>query len=155
MRLYSFVVGLYLSELQKGLQTGHCVSEYTAAAEALKFDTEQFDQVVDWSKNHKTIIILNAHTVGGVKRVYEKLDVLARKLGLPYNIFHEDEESLGGIPTATSVIVPAEYYQVERAVRTDGRYDWVHTDTDGIIRYYPPGTVDFDFVELLRSHSLA
>lgn len=53
-RMYG-IVPYNISEIQKGIQFGHAVVEYT-----LKYFKD--DNFQDWAKNHKTFIILNGGT---------------------------------------------------------------------------------------------
>ena len=84
-RLYTFVAGLYLSELQKGLQTAHVVGELFADTELL---SKQRDALLNWAQTDKTIIILNALNHGGVVAAHDIMYPLADELGLPSAIFY-------------------------------------------------------------------
>lgn len=171
MRLYSFVAGLYLSELQKGLQTGHTVSEFAAVYGR---DSAQMDQVYDWSKHHKTIIILNAHTHGGVLRAHSALQSHAAEIGLPIVVFREDEESMNCMATAAAVVVPRQYYEVKKSytqiaisnsdpmdtshLSPDFNWEFTDYDIEGKViscTTYWHGTKEHAFVSMLKSHSLA
>jgi hypothetical protein len=151
MRFYSFVIGLYLSDKQKGIQTQHVTAEMSIEPNAGHW-------YADWAKNHKTTIVLDAMTCGGVKRAYSSLLNFAMRLPFyaefndcPVSIFHEDEESLGGIPTACGIIVPDFIYNAKLDIDTD---DFVVYNENGeIVRVLED--VEADFAKFLRSHRLA
>lgn len=68
LRLYSFT-NYYLSDLQKGLQTAHLVSEMFT-----KYVTGKHKKMLfEWATNHKTIIILNGGNSNGVIISHKKL----------------------------------------------------------------------------------
>lgn len=135
-RLYTFVAGLYLSELQKGLQTAHVVSQIAhessqspASPAATDFQT--------WASQDKTIIICNAHNHKGVLDCWVEIERLNSSLGLAAAIFFEDEQSMNGMATACGVIVPKEYWDVvfESGVSFGGEERWVHR-----VNVQPDGT---------------
>lgn len=112
MRFYSFINGLYMNSLQYGLQTGHAISEMSL---------QQSPIYLEWAKNNKTIIILDALNHSGLQRVYGALGILCGAYNtmvepeeaIPYVKFHEDEQSLSGIMTCVSVILPKHIYDRE------------------------------------------
>jgi hypothetical protein len=114
-RLYTFVAGLYLSDLQKGLQTAHVVSEIADQMENHRKFGGWPNAIVDfqtWASQDKTIIICNAHNHQGVKDCWAEIRRINSALGLPAAIFHEDEQSMNGMATACGVIVPKRYWDV-------------------------------------------
>lgn len=174
MRFYSFVAGLYLSELQKGLQTGHAISEVLAVYD---IDSPEFRVYHEWAKNHKTIIILNALNHGGVVSVYQRLKDLADILGLPVVQFNEDEVSMNAMATAAGIVLPAELYDVSQEYRQtvavnlphylnplnnvsrlNDDYIWVHTAIDGdkVVRVeHHPSSAEFELINLIKQYRLA
>ncbi len=115
-RLYTFVAGLYLSELQKGLQTAHVVSEI-AAKVMDDFDNNRpltgMHAFSNWANKDKTIIICNAGNHKGVLECWAELKRTAIDPGFVTGaIFHEDEQSMNGMATACGVIVPEQYWDV-------------------------------------------
>lgn len=86
-RLY-FLTMYNISEIQKGIQCGHCQMEY-----ALKFWGDEDFQ--DWAQNHKTWIILNGGT-SNLGETYllgsmeEHVKLLEEK-GIKYAIFREPD----------------------------------------------------------------
>lgn len=106
MRFYSFVNGLYMSPLQHGLQTAHCIAEMSQLKDSV------FDE---WASNHKTIVILNAINVAGLL----ELEKTFATMDIPYPVasFREDEASLNGAITSVGVVLPEEIYESARLVR--------------------------------------
>jgi hypothetical protein len=108
-RLYTFVAGLYLSELQKGLQTAHVAAEMSqykqSSSQARDFNT--------WVREDKTIIICTAGNHKGVVDCWAELERINSALCLPAAIFREDEQSMNGMATACGVIVPKKYWDVK------------------------------------------
>jgi len=131
-RLYTFVAGLYLNHLQKGLQTAHVVSELSQ----FKINTMERVAFDAWAMFDKTIIICDAGNHKGVVDCWAELSRINSALNLPAAIFYEDEQSMNGMATACGVIVPREYWDVkfvdnfvppgEYGVEARPAY-WVHT----------------------------
>lgn len=154
-RFYSFVAGLYLSELQKGLQTAHAVSEMYADYKIQPNSPELalYDQ---WAEKDKTIVILNAHNAKGVKEAFLSLTGFAAHFRLPLSIFHEDMDSLNGSPTATGIVVPARFYRVEFDPGVPVQLSsYFHEDSNGKTFRYIAGSIEYSFIEFLKSYRLA
>lgn len=163
MRLYSFVAGNYLSNLQKGIQTAHGVSELFSVYHG---DSEQKNKLVYWANNAKTIIVLNAFNHQGVVDTYDKLVGLAGKLELPITIFNEDGVSMNNMATCTAIVVPRHLYDVKKKFNSvqynsikppeSYEYVYVHEDENGTqINTYEGGMVEYEFIEILKSYPLA
>ena len=155
LRLYSFV-NFYLSDIQKGIQTGHMavdlVREYGDQEYGL---TALRDMVADWADNHKTFIVLN----GGNNLMLDNAATICSRSGLPWTTFYEDEESLGGLRTSVGVVVPENYFNATytnaifgEIVDFDGR-----VITDQKIDTPPPNSVQaiFNLIKLLKTSRLA
>ena len=95
MRLYSFV-NFYLSSIQQGIQTAHVVGELSRSAHVNLFHV--------WAAHFKTIIVLN----GGNAKELAIISAFLRQYmtEFPVASFSEDDASLGGIMTATGIIIP-------------------------------------------------
>ena len=120
MRFYSFVNGLYMSPLQHGLQTAHCVAEMSLQENAY---------YIDWAENYKTIVILNAINVAGLL----ELEQVLTSMIIPYPVasFREDEASLNGAITCVGIVLPEQIYEAARLFRqrkitedTTLSFDW-------------------------------
>lgn len=103
-RLYS-LTNMYLSSLQKGLQTAHLVSDLALAAQ---MDSE-VDRVFNaWASEDRTIIILNGGNSASLERWEQFLREYCQRW--PWAAFREDQQSLNGAITAVGVIVPESVY---------------------------------------------
>lgn len=160
MRLYSFV-NYYLSPLQHGLQTAHCVSDLMVR---YKTNTKAHKLVVDWAVNHKTIIICRGGNSAELDTLFRQLEQLAEnELGLPIVRFMEDQQSLANATTAVSVVVPEALYNVGPTwpprwppnMSGDPKPDgFVYNDgkTD---KFYRDGSAEATFITLIKSFKLA
>jgi hypothetical protein len=156
LRLYSFV-NYYLSDMQKGIQTGHMavdlIREYSDEDMCLQRAGEI---VADWADNHKTFIVLN----GGNNQALDNVATICSQSGLPWTTFFEDEESLGGIRTCVGVVVPENYFNATyfngsgvETVDFEGRIIF-----DQEIDLQPHQGSDqaiFNFIKLIRTSRLA
>lgn len=149
MRLYSFV-NYYLSPLQHGLQTAHCVSEM-AMVEGLRAMYE------DWAENHKTIIICNGGNVAMLEDLYTRLIDHAEREGLPLVKFYEDEQSLNGALTTVALLVPEHLYNVtfKRSEFSNGPNTYVY-EVDGVVKEnYIEGSPVYDLINIIKTARLA
>jgi hypothetical protein len=156
LRLYSFV-NFYLSDIQKGIQTGHMavdiVREYVPD-EPETVSQNHLNMVADWADNHKTFIVLN----GGNNLMLDNAAAVCANSGLPWTTFYEDEESLGGLRTCVGVLVPETYFAANyssvgvETVEIDGRIIF-----DQKIDNPPPKSEQavFDLIKLLKTSRLA
>lgn len=155
MRLYSFVASLYLSPLQHGLQTAHCVSEMHAQ----HLDCGTYTEFDTWARQCKKIVICAAINSGGVRRAYAKLEEFERKFGLPAVLFCEDEESLDGAATACAIVVPAQYYEAVQVDLDDPfpKYEWLTFNGEKVENHivYAAGSEESKFITFLKSYRLA
>jgi len=150
MRLYSFV-NYYLSPLQHGLQTAHCVGDMSVA---YKHNTPQHEVYVDWVTNHKTIIICNGGNSLQLDELYCKLRAWGEKFGLPVVRFNEDEQSLNGALTSVAMVIPAQYYEVELK-RVDPTAPAMYVNKHAVPEFVEGRDIGFDFVSLIKSYRLA
>ncbi len=105
MRLYSFV-NTYLSPLQHGLQTAHCVADMFVKYRFISSSASY--QLNVWAEDHKTIIILNG---GNQANLFELLDFIYEgNNNFPFEEFSEDEQSLNNCLTCVSIILPERIY---------------------------------------------
>lgn len=177
-RFYSFVAGLYLSPLQRGLQTAHAVSEMHANLLQSPDMTEERAAYDTWCLHGKTIVICDALNSAGVVEAYNKLKFLSQHFGLPVSIFHEDVASLNGAPTATGIVVPDYLFDAKliKAVKPEGVVDTIKsffkteaenpledfyrfetTTADGVLETVDVDdtTDEFEFIKYLKSFRLA
>lgn len=110
LRLYCFVNSLYLSSLQKGLQTAHVVSEMHA-----KYGTKS-EILNQWASKHKTIIILDGTNHDTIKKISDAIEIAGKSFRVPYATFQEDEASLNCACTATGIILPEFLYLMPKRI---------------------------------------
>ena len=120
MRLYTFVNGLYMRPIQFGIQSTHAVADMFIKYRA---GGKQSEQLHEWAEHHKTMVILNAVNVAGLKDIFSFLD--SPENLFPYGNFHEDEQSLGGVITCAAVVLPERVYTAAADLRYNrgGEYD--------------------------------
>jgi len=152
MRFYSFV-NYYLSPLQHGLQTAHCVSEMTTVYAP---DSPHIAKWIEWAEDHKTIIICNGGNAEALENLHYQLGQLCDPFGLPVIAFNEDEQSLNGAITAVGAILPAWVYEsVFMPGEADIRracYIW-RNGSHSIV--FDVESKEAKLIELVRSHRLA
>ncbi len=114
MRCYSFT-NYYLSDIQKGIQSGHSNVELSLLSKE-----QGVDLFFEWAKNHKTVIILNGGNQAQLQTIYSQLiDLSQNGMNLPFAKFHEDEQSLNGALTSISIIVPEVIYENAQNIRLE------------------------------------
>lgn len=163
MRLYSFT-NFYLSPLQYGLQTAHCVSEMAAMVRPLSADYSPLrDKFYDWAENHKTIIICNGGNQAMLEDLFTKLIDPCHALQLPLVKFYEDEQSLGGALTSVALLVSEMLYDTkflagapsgQPGLVPDGPACYVY-EADNVRVEYKEGTPEFALIALIKSYRLA
>ena len=159
LRLYTFVNGVYMKEIQWGIQSGHLADSMTVRyiLEQQSNGTKEQQIFRDWIRNHKTYIVLNAVNMRGILDAYSILEKVCPELQLPYGVFYEDEDSLGGIITCCGVVVPEKYFN---AVKLDDGYYYniKEIDTFGNAHadfFYGIGSAEYELIDLIKSKRLA
>lgn len=112
MRAY-FWGNMYLSAIQQGIQSLHCLSELYLKVRANR--EERPEDVIDlytWAADYKTVVILNA----GEMSALEEVEVLMSLADNPYAwaSWRESPESLNGALTNVGVILPERMYKAAR-----------------------------------------
>lgn len=142
-RLYTFT-NLYVSSIQKGIQTAHVVSDLFA-----KYSNTNYC-LNEWAANHKTIIVLNGGNQESLIQTYVEMGMFAEKRKLPHVKFKEDIESLNGAVTAIGIVLPNEIYNLQKMYRNeDGSID------DAKLEYVKRCIDDSPFLDTLFKASLA
>lgn len=113
MRLYTFT-NMYLSPIQKGIQSAHLVHELFNKYES---SYDERDTLYDWSTNHKTMIVLN----GGYSETLSALNDLFchTRNPYPFTTFHESKEALGGALTCVGIVLPEKIYELSAMIRKE------------------------------------
>lgn len=118
MRFYSFT-NMYLSSLQVGLQSGHCIADmFVRYPNGLKPASK--DQMLwEWAEEHKTMILLN----GGYDSAIRDLTEFFERASNPYpwSDFHESEDAMNNMQTTVGIILPERIYEGAAIVRTRRR----------------------------------
>ena len=114
MRLYLFN-NHYISAIQHGIQGLHSFAELFVRH---GLDSPQARVVMDWNREHKTVIVLNGGYADTLQTVFDRLEAVARDWTagmagievLPVAKFHEEQAALAGALTSVAVVVPAGAY---------------------------------------------
>ena len=98
MRAY-FLTNMYLSSIQNGIQSAHCLQEINNCY-------PDNPALSDWALNHKTMYVLNG---GTSEQMHELLKFFKHSSNtLPWSSF--TEPSLDNALTCIGIIVPEEIY---------------------------------------------
>lgn len=114
-RFYSFT-NMYLSSIQKGIQTAHAVSEMYDTYRELAGTKSSFgkakEALDEWAKSDKTIIVLDGGNSATLSELYNNLRCVIDTYEFPYPVvnFYEDEQSLNGALTAVGIVLPESVY---------------------------------------------
>lgn len=142
MRAY-FWGNMYLSSIQQGIQAAHCVSDMFVRYSNDQL-SEQYDYLLDWADEHKTMILLNggfSENLSNLKEFFED-----EKNPYPFMWFNEEEAALNGAMTCVGIILPEKIYKTAALVRADssllediweeGELELTnHPDTQSIVKY--------------------
>lgn len=114
-RCYTFT-HFMLSSIQQGIQSGHAAMElvnkyYDPEEVTYVQDEHNFEIVIDWIRDNKTIVCLNG---GNSESMIELVQFLnTYKNPFPWVTFHEDESSMEGILTSIAIILPDRIYNTD------------------------------------------
>lgn len=152
-RFYSYVAGGYISELQKGLQTGHAISRMSVKYDKQSNEHQMYEE---WARHNETIIICTVFNSAGVIQQFQKLCywIDQCEVELPTSIFYEDQHSLGGAATSCSVVVPEFIYDAVPTYQ-DNRLAYYTVTLVGQTRKYYPSDDLFELIQIIRTPKLA
>jgi hypothetical protein len=180
-RLYTFV-NFYLSSIQQGIQTAHVVSElFNKYIYSPPYDSMQPEFLIplnEWTKNDKTIIVLNGGMSFDLRQNYIKLESLVNQglsFATPYTFFQEDHNALGingsGVVTAFGIILPEQLYDVVDAdnptlitnlsptiesLKFTKNIKYNYKSIDGLTYLeYEQNSTEAQLIDIVKSHSLA
>lgn len=111
MRAY-FFCNQYLSAIQQGIQSAHCLGEMF-----VKYctDSERTEFLYKWARKHKTIIVLNG---GFASQIDEIAKFFARRQNpFPWAKFKEEKAALNNATTCTGIILPERVYTAAQEYR--------------------------------------
>ena len=112
MRAY-FFNNMYLSPIQQGIQSAHVLGELMVKYSC--YNPEKWDKVLDWAKDHKTMIVLNAGYSSVINEIVENIDIDSCEY--PCASFRESDDALCGALTSFGIILPERIYEIAAAVR--------------------------------------
>lgn len=122
MRGY-FVVNMYLSDIQRGIQAAHCIHDmFVAYTNEYLPANEATDNLKRWATDHKTMIVLN----GGSSQELEKFNTIVTNAAFQYKYEERpfahrtfEEENLGYALTCVGVVLPTHYVDCIAQLRED------------------------------------
>lgn len=158
LRFYCFV-NFYLSSMQQGIQTGHCavdlVRKYTKISGHYLNEVTPRDGVMAtlWADSYKTFITLNGGNNEGIKEATR----IISDTDFPWALFHEDDESLGGLQTCVGVVLPENIFKAkpDRTISGITCFKYIGDTTRETETVYMPDHKYFELVNLVTSSGLA
>jgi hypothetical protein len=119
-RAYS-LNNMYLSGIHAGNQSAHSHDEVTlkyliTSIEKNNFDSLKTNIVMEYIKNHKTMIVLNGGMHGDLMKTLSFLKENEKKLDYPFAEFHESEYALNGALTNITIILPDKIFKYSRTI---------------------------------------
>lgn len=150
LRFYSFI-NFYLSPIQQGIQTAHLVHEMFNKYPFQSGTASAHTRLMEWSLNHKTIIVLNAGVDADIQDLMNEFP----KMDFPFVEFREDA-GLCGARTGCGVVLPEYIFNARRMLDGNGAevFTWISDDPE-LDRTYREGDPHFNFLKLLKSKRLA
>ena len=120
MRAY-FWGNMYLSSIQQGIQSLHCVSEmfckYPSAERG--FDTDMHSDLYNWASDYKTVVVLNAGEMSSLTKVKFMMDCDENPYA--WAEWHESMEAVNGALTSVGIILPEKVYKGAREIKKNWR----------------------------------
>ena len=152
MRLYTFI-NFYLSSIQQGIQTAHIMGELVNLSQSPKYDPSKKEQILNWCKNHKTIVVCNGGNGEGIRNI---IDLFENPINpYPFAYFYEDC-SVDGLLTGVGIIVPEEIYEMKSS------FEVINGQRTKIYTYDQPGKVKvildeylYQLIDTIKSAPLA
>lgn len=134
MRAY-FWCNYYLSSIQQGIQSAHCLAEMMITTEPGHKQT----QLHDWATNYKTLIVLNGGNSAQLAELFNDIQNFGVLLNLPVAKFSEDEQSLNSALTCVGMIVPESVYGLSDDPNSEDPLNWFSPERrlNGLISQYP------------------
>ena len=138
MRAYYFVNGLYMSQIQLGIQSLHCTTEMFVKYPNVEWTASGSpnQHLYDWAHNHKTVIILNAGYTETIRDLLKFFHTGTHTY--PFAEFRESKEALDGALTSVGIVLPEKIYAGAAAMRKVKR-----------ARRDDPARMDFEYNRVL------
>lgn len=131
MRCYHFC-NFYLAGIHAGIQAAHAQHELAIKYVGDGHNPEMFDSefphvqaafsYVDWAKNHKTMILLNAGMMGDLVKLESFLSTCNDRY--PHASFREDQYALNGALTNVCIVLPYEMYELNHHINQFHKEPW-------------------------------
>lgn len=109
MRAY-FWGNMYMSSIQQGIQSLHCLSEMYQKYTDSIVNTEQREALFEWGLTYKTVIVLNA----GEMSALEKVESLIESIDNPsyaWASWRESADAMNCALTSVGIILPERMYK--------------------------------------------
>ncbi len=128
MRAYFFGNSTYMSSIQQGIQSTHCMAEmyqkYLPQVPATHKKAEsvnqesvwQIAQMSEWATYHKTVILMNAGSHKNINDLHEFFKDKSNKF--PFAAFAEGNDELNGATTCTGIILMPKIYLGAKKLRS-------------------------------------
>lgn len=146
MRAYYFG-NMYLSSIQQGIQALHVTHEmYTKYV--YPDPAQQYFILDNWARDHKTVVLLNAGYGEEIRSLVHFFEDAANPL--PWASFHEGKDSLDGALTCVGIVLPEEFYEGAKEVRSIPIDPAMISKTDDI-----PGAFNYNKLQPGWERSLA
>ena len=157
MRAY-FFGNMYLSSIQQGIQSAHVVAEifYKYQIGPGSTRTKHYNMLMDWTKNNKTMVLLNAGYAEELHNLQEFF--LDSNNQYPWSSFKESQEALDGAFTSIGIILPERIYETAKYCRENNMAPSVFTSGTFGIQYNMPTDLsnwECELIEKLNQFSLA
>jgi len=107
-----FFGNMYLSSLQQGLQAAHVIQKMSV--QYMMYSNIASKIFYEWSKNDKTIILLNGGSQRDLQDLARKLNLLTRNGTVyPVKCFEEEESALNNATTSVGIVIPERIYSYD------------------------------------------
>jgi hypothetical protein len=110
---------MYLSSLQVGLQSAHCLSDMFVKYEKRKIThvgNEEIPMLHNWAEEHKTMILLNGGYSETLRNLLNFFD--DKRNPYPFAYFNEGQDALDGALTCVGIILPEKIYESSAYIRS-------------------------------------
>lgn len=104
-----FFTNMYISDIQRGIQTAHCISDMHTKYQLESNDCSKI--LNKWSEYDKTMIVLNGGYSSHLKDI---MSIFDDQNELPWDSFYESMEALDGTLTCVGIIIPEYIYETAK-----------------------------------------
>lgn len=163
MRAYLFT-NMYLSSIQNGIQSAHCLAEMFVAysrGDDIGYTLpthprfKAMNMLFDWAINHKTMVVVNGGNSKNLHDIYLSFNHMCSELEYPYMMFSEDLDSLNRATTCVGVIVPEKIYMYNEFEQKRNRPSVGPIADVLVLNPYKLNTIEKTFADIIASAPLA